>query len=289
VIDDLTVAVAVFNELRTPAKVARALGTHGLSAARELVDSLPEAEIAEAARTSDELRSRGMESCFVGESNYPLQLLENRRAPAILFTWGNQALLNRPGLGMCGSRHVSARGISAAQTCGTEVASHDLVVISGYARGVDTETHVAALGSGGSTVIVLAEGILHFRRKQSFSGVDFDPSRISVVSQFAPGQAWNVGAAMTRNKVIVGLGKALVVIEAGETGGTLNAGLEAIKAGKPVLALEFSDDATPEGNRILHGAGAIPISGRIQLARVLDQVVQTPAQDPIDSEQLSLL
>jgi len=288
-IDDLTVAVAVFNRMRTPDKVARALGSRGLPAARELVESLPENEISEAALTSQKLKSRDIGACFIGESSYPRLLLANRRAPAILFTWGNQGLLSRPGLGMCGSRHVSARGIAAAQACGNEVAVHDLVVISGYARGVDTETHLAALGSGGCTVIVLAEGILHFKQKRSFSGVDFDPSRICVVSQFPPGQAWNVGAAMTRNRVIVGLGKALVVIEAGETGGTLNAGLEALKVAKPVLALEFSDDATPEGNRILHAAGAIPIRGRVELARVLDQVVQTPPQDPIDSEQLSLL
>ena len=195
--DDLTLAVAVFNSLRTPDKVAHVLGSDGLTAAREIAGSLSEEDVSEATKTSAVLKTRGVQACFIGESNYPTRLAGMRRPPAILFTWGNQDLLRRPGLGMCGSRHASARGIAAAQTCGTEVADHGLIVISGYARGVDTETHLAALETGGSTAIVLAEGIMHFRQKRSFDGVDFDPSRIVVLSQFPPGQAWNVGAAMT--------------------------------------------------------------------------------------------
>ena len=288
-LDDLTLAVVMFNLHSTPAKVSRALGTDGVRAAEEIALSLSQSELSEAKETSEILASRDIQVCFLGQPNYPTRLAAISHPPSIFFTWGNQSLLNEPGLSMCGSRNASERGIRAAQQCGFEVADHGLMIISGYAKGVDTETHLAALGSGGRTAIVLAEGISYFRQKRAFASVEFDPARIVVLSQFPPLQAWNVGAAMSRNRVIVELGKALVVIEAGETGGTLDAGMQAIKSGKPVLALEFSEGATPAGNRRLHEVGAIPIRTRQQLARVLDQIGATPAAESIDWQQLSLL
>jgi DNA processing protein len=286
--DHLTLAVAMFNLYGTPAKVSRAIGNGGIHAAAEITRTLTVEELSVAQEASDELVARDIQVTFLGEPSYPARLASLKSPPAVLFTWGNQSLLNETAVGMCGSRNVTDRGLRAAQQCGTEVASHGLMIVSGYARGVDTETHLAALRSGGCTAIVLAEGITHFRRKRAFSGVEFDPNRIVVLSQFSPKQAWNVGAAMTRNRVIVGLGTALVVIEAGETGGTLDAGRQAIQSGRPVLALEFSEDATPAGNRILHDLGAIPIRSRQQLTRVLREIGAT-SPERIDWQQLSLL
>jgi DNA processing protein len=285
--DLLTIAVALFHVHRTPARVARVIGDGGIAAAVE--HPIPDDILTSAAATAAELSERGVTVCFRGEANFPWRVAQMRHTPAVLFTWGNQGLLNEQGVGMCGSRNVSDRGLRAARQCGDEVAGHELMIISGYARGVDTETHLAALGSGGRTAIVLAEGIDHFKKKRAFDGVDFDPSRIVVISQFAPSQAWNVGAAMARNRVIVGLGRALVVIEAGETGGTLDAGMQALKTNKPVLALEFSEGATPAGNAILHDLGAIRIGTRQHLSRVLDEICTVPAAQPLTGKQLSLI
>ena len=137
-------------------------------------------------------------------------------------------------------------------------------------------THLAALDSGGRTIIVLAEGILHFQVKRAFGGA-FEPERVLVLSQFPPAETWNVGSAMTRNAVIAGIGRALVVIEAQESGGTLDAGLQALSMGRPVLALQFESDVTPPGNTILISKGAVPIRTAAQLtdaiARMRDPVL----------------
>lgn len=232
----------------------------------------------------EELAQRDVDVCFIGDDSYPRTLAATATAPAMLFTWGNTALFDVPSVGMCGSRNVSEKGLEAARNCGLQVARHGLAIVSGYAKGVDTETHLAALTSGGRTIIVLAEGILHFRRKRVFSEVPFDAEHVLVVSQFPPRQRWNVGAAMTRNGVITGLGRALVVIEAGETGGTLNAGLQALDMGRPVLALEFSE-GTPPGNEALFKRGATRIDRPSRLTAVLDDLGEPAAP----AEQLSIL
>jgi DNA processing protein len=214
------------------------------------------------------LADRQVGVLIFGDKQYPSRLVDLKSPPPLLFYRGNPDLLHIAGVGMCGSRNASPKGLDAARVCGEEVVRQGKVVISGYARGVDTETHLAALGAGGRTVIVLAEGILHYRPKRVFGAVGLDPTRILVLSQFPPGQRWTVGAAMTRNGVIIGLGQALVVIEAGEKGGTLNAGLQAVQMGRPVLALDFTTGA-PTGNRILFDKGATRIRTRAELGAVI--------------------
>jgi DNA processing protein len=217
---------------------------------------------------------------------YPTPLTDLPTPPAILFHLGNVELLKTSAVGMCGSRSVSPAGIEAARSCGLAVAGEGLTIVSGYAAGVDTETHLAALDSGGSTIIVLAEGITHFRTKAAFKE-RMDPSRVLVLSQFPPRRTWDVGAAMTRNGIIAALGRALVVIEAGETGGTLDAGMQALAIGRPVLALRYESGPTPAGNRMLIEAGARPVSSAGDLKRVI-AALKDPTGKAFDQLALTL-
>ena len=277
----LVFAVRAFSKYGTPNRLAQAVEDCGWEQIRaQLGSDSPGPHV-------EPLYAMGVDVVFRGGDCYPLQLNHLRRPPGLLFTWGNRDLLRATSVSMCGSRHVSERGLEAAAACGLEVATCGLTIVSGYASGVDTATHLAALRSGGSTVIVLAEGILGFRKKRVFHDVPFDEEHVVVVSQFAPGQHWNVGAAMTRNGVIVSLGKALVVIEAGETGGTLNAGLQALELGRAVLALEFSSQPTPAGNQLLIEKGAVPIQTRQQLGRVVKSIQEMRTKRPA-LEQLRL-
>lgn len=135
----------------------------------------------------------------------------------------------------------------------------------GHARGVDVEAHIAAIAAGGSTIIVLAEGIARFRLKRALADAGIQPGSLLVLSQFPPRQGWTVGGAMTRNALIAALGLALVVIEAGETGGTLDAGLKGLDLNRPVLALSFLSGHRA-GNEILQSKGArlIPSTGALR-------------------------
>jgi DNA processing protein len=130
-------------------------------------------------------------------------------------------------------------------------------------------THIASLNSGAETVIVLPEGIDHFRVKRDIAKTWRD-ERTLVVSQFSPRQPWSAGGAMTRNSVIIGLSMALIVVEAGDRGGTLAAGKKALELGRRVLALEFG--VTPVGNKILLDEGAISVTSRDELATFMNEL-----------------
>jgi len=96
----------------------------------------------------------------------------------------------------------------------------------------------------------------------------WDPTRAVVVSQFTPDQKWFVSGAMTRNTVISGLSDALVVVEAGETGGTLAAGEYALNSGQMVVALRLF--GAPRGNTTLIDKGARVIRSHQHLEKALD-------------------
>jgi DNA processing protein len=251
------------------AQAIRTLAGGGPGALDEHYAGLPAEDQHAAAQIAHDLEERGVQVLTIQDERYPARLRELPSPPPFLFMFGNLGLLRERGVGMCGSRSASMRGLEYARMFGREVAARGLHVISGYARGVDIETHLGALEAGGSTVIVLAEGIVHFRVRRDFGAVPFDLERVLVISQFSPSQPWNAGAAMTRNGLIAALSDAMLVIEAGAKGGTLNAGEQALSLYRPVYAIDYQDNP-PEGNQVLLQKGAKPLRSPKALAAMLD-------------------
>lgn len=268
---DLRLGLAAFALLGPPGKITKVLQGEGCTGLERIWGAAPAEVQDEIAAEAEYLARQEVGAVLFGDDDYPSSLVSSGRPVApVIFCMGNRKMLNAAGIGMCGSRAATPLGLKAAQACGHEVSLRDLVVISGYAKGVDTETHLAALKAGGRTVIVLAEGFNHFRVKRAFAD-DFDPGRVLVLSQFPPKQRWTAYNAMARNRIIFGLGQALVVIEAGERGGTLAAGEGALRLGRPVFVLDFGVE-TPPGNRLLLDRGARPVKSRTDLGSALDRL-----------------
>jgi DNA processing protein len=208
-----------------------------------------------------------------------------KKAPA-LHVIGNVKLLDNPGIGFCGSRKASDKGLEVAADCAEQVARAGVTVVSGNASGIDRAAHYAALKAGGTTILVIPEGIDHFRVRRDLAPV-WDWDRVLVVSQFEPNAVWQAYRAMARNEVIIALSKAMIVIEAGATGGTLDAGFRTLAAGKPlfVALYEQMDEKVP-GNAQLLGRGGVAIAksrstGRAALERVRAAVENAqPARPP---------
>ncbi|MFN3262251.1 MAG: DNA-processing protein DprA [Pikeienuella sp.] len=197
-----------------------------------------------------------------GQRGYPRSLSDilGGKAPGNIYCMGNTDLLQKPSVGFCGSRRASEQGLAVANDCASQAAELGLNVVSGNAAGVDEVAHYMALASGGTTILVLPEGINNFRIRKSFSSV-WDWNRVLVVSQFEPSSVWQAYRAMERNKVIIGLSGAMIVIEAGEKGGTLDAGNATLSMGVPLFVAHYDSlSADAKGNAILINKGGIPLN-----------------------------
>lgn len=265
----LVAALTAFEVFGTQSRISRVMGApEKLREAWRTLDDTRKIEIEQEAET---LYNRGIQVMLATDEDYPRGLLRQGRPIApILFFLGSRRHFTARGVGMCGSRMVSDLGLKAARACGVAVSHHGLTIVSGYAKGVDTEAHLAALQEKGCTTIVLAEGINHFRVKRVFDKT-FDLERVLVVSQFHPSQPWKAFAAMTRNEVIIGLSEVLVVIEAGEKGGTRAAGESALANQGPVMVLDFGAE-TPAGNKYLLEHGASAVRSVADLSKRLDEL-----------------
>ncbi len=200
---------------------------------------------------------------ILDEEAYPAELRAflSQRAPSVLAYIGNVELLKKKKIAFSGSRKVSDKGLWITRDCINQLSrDKDICVVSGYAAGVDMTAHYTALKNGLSTIIVLPEGISHFSIRKELQPV-WDIDRVLVISEFLPSDQWMEGRAMQRNKTIIGLCNAVVVVEAGDTGGSMDAGKQTLDGGKKLFVPKF---ATPPrsalGNAKLLERGASPLA-----------------------------
>jgi len=243
----------------------------------------------------DERRGLGPETVLHPfHAGFPdrLRLAKDRTAlPALLYTHGNTALLKRPAIAIVGKRSAKAAAINAADSLAAELAFQGIHINSGHAAGTDSAAHLAALRAGGTTGIILAEGIRRFTPRPELKDRLTAESGL-VISQFEPDAPWTAYMAMTRNKLIVALSDALVVIVSGperdaggRNSGTFNAALAALKMGIPVFVAtpgSFTEDMS--GNRDLIKKGCLewaPAAGSalIQVAaKAYAKTMEKPSQ-----------
>jgi len=228
--------------------------------ARRQVEALYAAR-AEVEGIRAELERRGVTLLTLTSPGYPARLRQRLgdESPPLLYAWGSLDLLQERAVGFCGARDASAKGIAVAEDCAAQIAGWGWVVVSGGARGVDTAVHRAALETGGTTVIVLPEGILRYRLRRELKPL-VSQERVLLVSEFPPRKTWSVGSAMQRNQTVCGLSEALVVIEAGTSGGTFEAGKLALRLKMPLFVADYAEPAaSAAGNAYFLARGARPL------------------------------
>ena len=215
------------------------------------------------------LKEQNIEVLAIGDRYYPNRMIAalNNKAPVLIFAKGDIGFLTKPCLGFCGSRKASEKGLKTAWDCADQMARKGVNIISGYASGVDMTAHKAALEAGGTTTLVLAEGILNFRIKRELEEF-FDESRVLILSEFLPGIPWSVCNAMQRNSTICSLSQVMILIEAEEKGGSISAGRTSLKMGRPLFAPVYEGmPPTASGNRILLSQGAYGLKKSVKTMR----------------------
>ena len=170
-------------------------------------------------------------------------------------------LLTRPAVAIVGARACSAYGRQVARSLGRDLAAAGLVVVSGLARGIDSEAHRGALESNGTTAAVLGCGIDRDYPAANRELACQIASRGLIVSEYAPGvepAPWRFPA---RNRIVAGLCAATVVVEARERSGALITADFALEEGREVFAVpgEITSALSAGANALLR-LGAVPLT-----------------------------
>jgi DNA processing protein len=203
---------------------------------RAAAAAIKEARVEDGARVVTQLAALGARVLISGQPEFPPQLDEIRDPPPVLYVWGNVALLTRPSIGFVGSRDHTAYGAEAARVLAGAVAQR-AVVVSGMARGIDAIAHTAALDAGGGSVGVLGNGFGVIYPAANRGLYDRMVARGCLVTEHPPGERPHAGSFPRRNRLISGLARAVVVVEADVKSGALLTANEGAEQGRPVLAV----------------------------------------------------
>jgi len=185
--------------------------------------------------------------------------------------WGHAGLIGERAVGICGSRDADERALELAERFGVLVAEAGLVLVAGNARGVDDAAQYGSLRAGGRVVSVLAEGLGGWRPRARYRPF-LTAANYAAVSEFQSDARWQTWRAMQRNGTIIDLSLALVVVQAGESGGTWEAGLECLRRRKPLLVVQRQEPPETEGNAKLIARGGIPVTTVRALATILGEL-----------------
>jgi DNA processing protein len=201
--------------------------------------------------------ARGFRVIVAGDDDYPRVLCDLELPPPVLYCRGR--LPARPAIAIVGSRAADPYGLEATAVFAAALARAGLTVVSGFARGIDTAAHRAALRDpGGATVAVLGCGLdvdyprgsARLRRAVELQG--------ALISEFALGMPALPGNFPIRNRIIAALGCACLVIQAAPRSGSLSTARQALELGRDVWALPgriFDRRSTGTNQLIRDGAG----------------------------------
>ena len=181
-----------------------------------------------------------MDCIYLGTAAYPGLLSEIADPPECLWIRGERGALTLIGVAVIGARAASQEGLTAAYEIAYDLARAGVVVISGLARGVDSAAHRGALDGGGRTIAVLGTGIDKVYPAENSELSDRIASSGLLVTEFPPGAPPEDWHFPKRNRIISGLAKAIVVVEAKEKSGSLITARLAADQGRDVMAVPGS-------------------------------------------------
>ena len=180
----------------------------------------------------------GAKFIAAGQGLYPRLLGELEDAPPLLIAKGNLNLLDRMAVAVVGARNASAAACRFARGLAYDLGQHDLVVVSGLARGIDSAAHDGAIETG--TVAVIAGGIDIFYPPENEERQTLLAERGLLLAEMPPGTEPRARHFPYRNRIIAGMSGGTVVIEAAPRSGSLITARLAAEAGREVMAVPGS-------------------------------------------------
>lgn len=228
---------------------------------------------ATAEREMEELGKIGAQLLARGEPEYPPLLAHIEDAPPLIFIIGHSHLLSKAAIAVIGARNSSVVGKRFARDLASDLGEGGLLVVSGMARGIDAAAHEGALASG--TAAVLGGGVDVVYPRENEGLYESIRERGVMVSEVKPGTQPQARHFPRRNRIISGISRGVVVVEANPRSGSLITARLALEQGREVFAVPGSplDPRAKGANRLIRD-GATMTESAEDVLRVLNERIR---------------
>lgn len=227
--------------------------------------------LADGQRLLVEAAKLGAIALLPDDALFPSSLQEIADSPTALFAKGRLELLLRPAVAIVGSRDHSGYGAEVCRMIADAAARAGISVVSGMARGLDAIAHQAALDAGGATVGILGNGLGIVYPAANRALYDRVGAEGLLLSEFPPGERPQAWSFPRRNRLISGLARVTVVVEAAHGSGALITGATALDQGRDVMAVPG-----PITSRTSAGTNALIRDGAEPLLEIADLLAHYP-------------
>ncbi len=207
-----------------------------------------------------EVEDAGNRILLFADPEFPGLLRHIPDPPPVLFARGDLTLSQRAAAAIVGSRDHSPYGAEMCRAIASDAAAAGIVIVSGMARGLDAVAHAAALDAGGTTIGVLGNGlgvIYPAANRALYQRVE---AQGLLLTEFPPGERPHAGSFPRRNRLISGLARLTVVVEAAAGSGALITASAALDQGREVMAVpgNITNPVSLGSNRLIRdGAGVL--------------------------------
>lgn len=220
----------------------------------------------------------GISIITLGDPHYPYLLSQIPSPPPVLYVRGNVEALHRTSLAVVGTRKPSPYGLAVTKTLLEPVVRAGITIVSGLALGIDGQAHKMAVQHHSATVAVLGCGVdtIYPWDHRQLAG-DILASSGAIISEFPLGAEPERHHFPKRNRIISGLSKAVLLVEAGEKSGALITAKFAVDQNREVLAVP-GNITSPQSIGPLNWLrlGATPVTSAADILRVFDVSTETP-------------
>jgi DNA processing protein len=244
----------------------------GPGKAREFAEAFAAADPAPEMARAERLRVRLV---TLADAEYPAMLKETAEPPLVLYVRGDAGVLGRPCVAVVGTRHPTVYGRETAKRFGFQLAAAGYTVVSGLAAGIDTEAHSGAVASGGVTAGIVGGALDRFypRENEALAKAMVEHGG-AVLSEYPFGRAPDRQTFPMRNRIVSGLCKGVVVVEAPFGSGTLITAKWALEQGRAVMAVPGRiDSPASQGSLRLLREGARLVTSADEVAEELQELV----------------
>lgn len=226
-----------------------------------------------AERTVDHYRHRGARIVRMSDAGYPRALHDLLNPPPLLYMFGEITARDERSVGIVGTTRPSDKGRAIAEEFGVRLGQSGVTVVSGFAHGIDAAAHRGAFGGGGRSILCVPFGLRHYKSRPDFPPLAEIAQRGAIVSECPPEQEWSALSAVTRDRIIAALSRAVFVVETRPRGGTMHTVAAAEQLGRPLFALQYAEPPeSARANSLLIARGATPLQKFGDLPQLIECV-----------------